>query len=458
MKTSENNKKSATDSKTNPRDPRTELSRRKLLERTLFGTGLLGLRSLASGIPVSILKNPHSAPRDLDAAADCPSANPQYVILNSLGSGDPVNANVPGMYEDPVISHPLDPTMAPAQMTLGGQTYTAATPWTQLPQWVLDRTCFFHHGTYTVVHSDISKVLTLEAAVLHQEMLVSMLSANLAPCLGTIQSQPITLAPEITYQGAPQPILPATALASLLANPSGMLGQLQSLRDADLNRLNAIYRAEGNAAQRAFLDQYALSQVQARNLSLSLLSQLSAIKNNSAASQITAAVTLIQMKVSPVVAISIPFGGDNHTDVNFASETAQTVSGVANIASLQAQLQAAGIADNVSYMSLNVFGRTLLRTDGRDHNQNHHVMVMIGKPFQGSVVGGVEPSGPNHLNAMSLNSTTGDGVPGGHGDVPFAQTLAAAGKTVAFGAGVDPAVIDANISGGKVIGGALAAS
>ena len=33
-------------------------------------------------------------------------------------------------------------------------------------------------------------------------------------------------------------------------------------------------------------------------------------------------------------------------------------------------------------MSLNVFGRTLTRTAGRDHNQNHHCMVIVGKPFQ----------------------------------------------------------------------------
>jgi hypothetical protein len=440
----------------NMKNPLAGISRRKLLERTLFGTSLLGLRSLASGIPVSVLANPHSAPRDAAEAADAPAANPQYVILNSLGSGDPVNANVPGMFSDPNISHSPDPAMAPAPMTLSGQTHTAATPWTQLPQWVLDRTCFFHHGTYTVVHSDINKVLTLEAAVLHQEMLVSMLAANLAPTLGTVQNEPLTLAPSITYKGRPQPILPATALASLLTAPSGMLGQLQALRDADLHRLNDLYRTEGNAAQRAFIDKYATSQAQARNISGSLLSQLSAIKNNSAASQLTAAVTLIQMKVAPVIAVSIPFGGDNHTDVMFANETAQTVSGVANLGMLQSMLQAAGIEDSVSYMSLNVFGRTLTRTDGRDHNSNHHAMVIIGKPFKGSVVGGVETSGPNYLRAMSLNSTTGAGVASGAGDVPFAQTLAAAGKTVATGAGVSPAVINANITGGKPILGALA--
>ena len=49
-----------------------------------------------------------------------------------------------------------------------------------------------------------------------------------------------------------------------------------------------------------------------------------------------AAITLIQMNVTPVIAIHIPFGGDNHRDVGLATETAQTVSGVATIAALMA--------------------------------------------------------------------------------------------------------------------------
>ena len=134
------------------------LSRRRILERTLLGTSLLGLRSLASGIPISVLKNPRSAPTTPELEAACIAKNPQYVILNSLGSGDPVNANAPGMYDDPAVSHPLDPTMAPAQMTIGGVQHTAATPWTQMPQWVIDRTCFFHHGTYTVAEDYTGKL------------------------------------------------------------------------------------------------------------------------------------------------------------------------------------------------------------------------------------------------------------------------------------------------------------
>ena len=63
------------------------------------------------------------------------------------------------------------------------------------------------------------------------------------------------------------------------------------------------------------------SEPQARNISQSLLGSLATIKDNTIDSQIMAAITLIQMKVSPVVAIHIPFGGDNHHDTGLAAET-----------------------------------------------------------------------------------------------------------------------------------------
>ncbi len=269
-----------------------EIPRRKLLLDALFGAGLLGLRSLATGIPLAVLANPRKA-----LAAGCaPSPAAQYILLSASVNGDPVNANVPGTYAIPDIAHSTDPTMAPASLTLSGTPTTAATPWAQLPQAMLDRTCFFHHGTYTVVHPDLAKVMTLQGFVSHQDMLVSLLSSQLAACLGTVQSEPLALGPRsaseaLTAEGRPQPILSPTALATVLASPAGPLGQLQKIRDTDLNRLNDWYRQNGNSAQRAFIDRYALSQQQARNLSEGLLSTLAGIKDNSADSQITAAIT-----------------------------------------------------------------------------------------------------------------------------------------------------------------------
>lgn len=434
-----------------------EHSRRKLLMNSLFGAGLVGLRSLATGIPAAILANPLKALADGAAAPGCAAnGNAQYIIFSSSGSGDPLNANVPGTYDFPDISHSPDPLMAPTPLTLGGKSYTAAAPWASLPQWALDRTSFFHHGTYTVVHPDISKVLRLENAVTHQEMLVSLLAQNLAPCLGTVQAEPLSLGPNLTVGGRPQPVLRPSALASLLASPQGALGRLQKLRDTDLDRLNALYRAEGNAAQRGFIDRYAQSQLQARNVSEALLAQLQSITDNSPTSQVTAALTLIQMNVTPVVGLNIPFGGDNHTDTLLVGETKQTVAGVGTIAALLNRLQGTPLQDRVTFMTLNVFGRTLTKSDnGRNHHGDHHCMVMIGKPFKGSVIGGVEPAN-NDYRALSLDSATGNGVVSDGGDVKFTQTLASVGKTLGVGVGVDATLLDQQILGGKVIRGALA--
>jgi len=302
-------------------------------------------------------------------------------------------------------------------------------------------------------------VLRLMGAIRPAEMLPSLLAKNLAACLGTVQSQPITLGASspsegLTYEGAALPILPPLALKATLARPTGALGNLQALRDATLSQLNGVLQGSATAAQRRYLDTLVLSQREIRDVNQNLLSMLDSIADNGVASQLTAALALIQMNVTPVVAIHIPFGGDNHNDTNLALETAQTVSGVASIVSLMARLDAAGLTDKVSFLSLNVFGRTLgpANTDGRQHNPNHQVSFAIGKPFRPGVIGALAPVGGDY-GALPLDSSTGRGVAGG--DVPAVETLASFGKTVLSAVGIPAAAITAAIPSGKVIGSAL---
>jgi len=117
------------------------INRRQALLSTLFGTGYVGLRALATGLPVSFLLDPRRALAAVPANPACPSsAGAQFVLFNTSGNGDPLNASVPGTYEDPNIVHSSDPTMAPTSLTIQGQKFTAAAPWATLPQNVLDRT------------------------------------------------------------------------------------------------------------------------------------------------------------------------------------------------------------------------------------------------------------------------------------------------------------------------------
>lgn len=436
------------------------MNRRNALLTTLFGAGMVGLRSLASGLPAALLMNPRKALADvLPSSCDTP-AKAQFIIFATSGLGDPINANAPGCYDDPNITHSSDPSMAPATLTLRGKSYTAAAPWASLPQNVLDRTAFFHLMTSTPVHPKEPDVLKLMGNTYQGEMLPSILAKELAPCLGTVQAQPICLgattpSEALSFGGTALPIIPALALQSTLTTPAGPLADLQPLRDQTLSQIYDLYKNDATPAQRAYIDSLVASQSQVRNLNQSLLDALSSISDNTAASQVLAAVTLIQMKVTPVISIHIPFGGDNHRDIGLATETTETVAALGVIASLMQQLATAGLADQVTLASLNVFGRTIgpSNTDGRQHNQNHQVSFAIGKPFLGGVIGGVAPVQDDY-GALPIDSKTGSASMGG--DIGAGDTLASYGQTLLAAVGVAPEKIQSQITSGSVIQGALA--
>src|SRR5438552_10786383 len=146
-----------------------KIDRRNLLTTTLFGAGYVGLRALATGLPVGLFARGRRALADGSVCVDKTKA--QFVILHTSGNGDPINANAPGTYTDPNIPHSADPLMAPTALTIGGVQTTAALPWTQLPQNVLDRTTFWHVMTNTSVHPKEPDVLKLNGATAPAEML-----------------------------------------------------------------------------------------------------------------------------------------------------------------------------------------------------------------------------------------------------------------------------------------------
>ncbi len=111
---------------------------------------------------------------------------------------------------------------------------------------------------------------------------------------------------------------------------------------------------------------------------------------------------------------------------------------------------------------MNVFGRNLAgiskvtsRT-GRDHWGNHNVTVMIGKNFKSCVVGGAVADSSGGYAASDIDSASGAAKSGG--DIPFAQTLVAAAKTLGAGLGIPDAVQTSDwiaSSGGKTVAAAL---
>src|SRR5690606_39344073 len=80
-------------------------TRRAMWRRALCGAGGIGLRSLATGIPASVLLNP------LRAHAATPPA--RALVLVTSAAGDPIGANVPGTYGagKEGIVHPESPDL-----------------------------------------------------------------------------------------------------------------------------------------------------------------------------------------------------------------------------------------------------------------------------------------------------------------------------------------------------------
>ena len=301
------------------------MTRREGLLSALFGTGYVGLRALATGLPVWYLLDPRRASADDMSCLVTAKANLQYLILSTSSNGDPINCNCPGTYEASAIVHPTQAEVAATSVTLGSKTMQAALPWATtasggaLSTDVLARTSFFHHSTGTTVHGDQPKVMKLLGDLSGGEMFVSAVAKHLSICLGTVQAEPIALgagsnASElVSFAGRTLPSIRPTQLKQLLTgSKTDPLAKLQTLRDTSLNELNALAKTDATGVQSQFLDALATSQTQVRALASQLSSTLSAIADDGLKGQALAAAALIAANVTPVVTIRIPFGGDNH--------------------------------------------------------------------------------------------------------------------------------------------------
>lgn len=434
------------------------LNRRHLLQGSLAGAGLVGLRALATGLPISFLLEPQS----VKAQSACgENTGAQYLILSMSNAGDALNCNVPGTYDLPstfasgTINHsdPMDMSMTPGSMTVGGKQWTAAKPWTTLSKEILDRTVFFHHLTGTANHGELGRVLELFGALRRGQWLPSYFAKTLHSCLGTVQPQPVTIGGEqLSFEGQYLPKLTPTGLKAVLSAPKDLQAKLQSLRDDTLNRLNETLKQNRaqTSAERAFLDNMVLSQSDLRKMIDKVQSDLGTINGDDAGNQVTAAALLIKMNVAPVVTIHLPFSGDNHADSNFQNEATQTNASVNHIKNLMSKLKNYELQDKVTFATLNVFGRQFNEVNGRGHNASHSVSLMIGKGFKGGVVGGIVPGG----HAADIDPATGQAAVGG--DLPSTDTLASVAKTLGRGIGLTDSQLDDQITSGVAVTGVIA--
>lgn len=436
-----------------------KVNRRDLLKSTLGG---IALRAAATGLPASLLLNPRpgrAAP--FDGLADGPG---RMLIMFASRLGDPINANVPGTYGPGAdeVAHPPDPAMAPTTLNLSGQPHTAAKPWADLPQNVLDRTVFFHHATFTPVHQDQGKVMKLMGATDGDEMLVSLLARALAPRQGTVQKLPLSLGASngtelLSANGQILANASPTSIQAALGGAQGPLADAFALRDRDVDRIYNLYKEHGTRHDLRLLDAWARSRDEVRSVNEALLARLDVIDNDDEDNQVTAAAVLAAMNITPVLTVHGEFGGDNHNDTDLVREATQTVAGVARMGRLVTELDSLRregvLRHEVIVSTLNVFGRTLRKkgTAGRDHNRGHHVTVMMGDVFRGSVIGGIERSGNDYV-CRSIDPVSG--APGG--SIPYEATLGAMAKTLALGLGLPQDEVDEFVELGRPVEAAFA--
>jgi hypothetical protein len=454
-----------------------DTTRRNLLKSMLLGAGGLGLRA---GLPASLFAAADRAAAQTadtcDGTALGTSGRRQRLILITGAGGDPLNANVPGTYGINGLYHSTDDTTgfseaAHGTVTLGGRSYGCATPWATLlnttaPE-IANRICFFHHGTYTVAHGDHAKVNAYMGAIRRGEMLCSFLAKHVHSCApgATTQAPPVLLSDnQIRYTGAVLPVLDRGGLYNVLQQPplNSTTDRLRKLRDADQRALRDLLAASASPAQRAALDSYVQAQVDARAVDQTLVAGLQNPAGSNAQRQNNSvAVTLLAMNITPAIVMTYDFGGDNHSSMY--AETNNSTNSIGDLGDLFQKLTAAGLQDDVTIVLQYVFGRTLGAAaragnpnglNGRDHNAGHHCSVIIGKGFSGSVIGGVIPTAGGDFRADSINSVSG--LQGG--DIAYEAGLGSLGKTICAGMGISRAVIEDQITIGKVVEGALTPS
>ena len=170
-----------------------------------------------------------------------------------------------------------------------------------------------------------------------------------------------------------------------------------------------------------------------------IVAQLSNMTNNEAPAQIAASLLLFKLNVAPVTVIYLPFGLDNHNDQNFATlEVPQHKSSIGILATLEQSIAAAGLQDQVTLCTHAVFGRQLgigatNNGMGRNHQSGHATSLIIGKNVRGGVTGGLKrntAAADSPYSARGIDSASG--TSNDAGDVPFADTFGALGKTIHF--------------------------
>ena len=460
--------------------PYKNINRRSFITRSLVASQGLALRSMATGLPAAfLLGNPlHAAQQAMDY---------KYLLMSLRQDADPINANSPGMYADPnkiddvrqYIEHAnaadlsnmvlgningqdivVDDFSNSTQFFMGQQQVRASKIWSMLPQNWLDHMSCLNIATGANAHPEFNAVLGFSGAIKGadgsgSEYFPSFLAQETGAGLGTLMSEPVVLGGEAySSEGRTISKLNPADIKSLFVGGYSYMDDLNKIRDKSIDRIYQQTKSTGNKAQMNFIDQYAQSRAQAKQIGESLNDLIADIDGNDPSNQVAMAIALFRLNITPVVTMGLECGSDNHQDDTLIKETTQSINAMNVITQLHQGLVDANLDHRVNFSNLNTFGRTLVRNSngGRNHNKNQHSMFIYGSNINPGIIGDLEAvykrSEVDDVASMPINSETGTSV---NPDIPLEQTLAAAGKTLAKSIGISQEVIDKRIIGGKVI-------
>lgn len=451
-----------------------DLSRRDILRGGLSSAIALALRASATGLPASFL---------LTGQVQAADISPKFTILSGSSAGESMNCSAFGSFASDsnnlasLIEHPNTddvPTTITqtvngstldvrdlanaADITIGTRTVRCARAYQALPQEFLDHLVGFWHQTGVNAHPEYPSVIRANGALKSlsgngSEELPASIAQETASLLGTSTNKPFVLNGNYTDQGLPLNPYTPTVVRDLLTGASRIpvsndnFGQLY---DLTIDKIHSTLKADGTPEQKRFLDAHASTRAQARQLGDELGALLDDIDGNDQINELKTAMALIKVKLAPVVVVRHAFSGDNHNDTTLENETTQSLQALAGLFEYWQLVNTYGLADEVVYATMNVFGRTPQRNSrgGRDHWGRLTHGFIHGMHLSGGQIGDLETFRNNRIQASGINSQSGTAD---QADIAATDTLAAFSRTVMAAAGVPTDRCDARLPDGKTV-------
>ena len=431
-------------------------NRRNFLRLGAFSGLTIGIRAAITGLPVSFL---------LHGRARADELGHRIAILASSSSGEPLNVCGPGTFDSnysEYFSHPnsadidleevieqmvngvllgVESLNAPAEVVLGLESVQMASCFAALSPDMLQHMVWFNYRSGANIHPQYKDVLTCYGQVRGgdgrgAEQLPAAIAQETASFLGTTTSEPLVLGSgAFVSNGGSLANYSPTKLKTLAESVGQSMGGTENfavMYDAFIDEAYQEVRQNGTAQQLRFFDQHASSRQEAADFGSALGQLLVDIEDDSIQSQMRCAAIIAKLRLAPVVMTNMAFGGDNHQDAGLLNETNQTLEMIAALDAYWKAIHELGIADDVFFANLDVFGRDP-RSDGngRSHYGDFVSGMMVGTNLQGGVVGGWEVDGK--ARASGINSTTGLSV---EADIDANDTLPAYYRTIMNAAGV----------------------